>query len=99
MPTVLPPDLSPALPEILLAGGAMALLLLGVFRGEGSARLVSWLSVAGLIAVLVVAGLFGAERRVGFYGMFFTDASAVLPPAPLPPPSAPPPLPALHPPT
>jgi NADH-quinone oxidoreductase subunit N len=77
MPTLALPVLSPALPEILLACGAMALLLLGVFRGEGSARLVSWLAVAVLIAVLVVSGLLGGERRIGFYGMFVTDAFAV----------------------
>jgi len=77
MPTLALPVLSPALPEILLACGAMALLLIGVFRGEGSARLVSWLAVALLIAVLVVSGLFGGERRIGFYGMFVTDAFAV----------------------
>ena len=39
----------PALPEIALACAAMALLLIGVFRGEGSTRLVSWLSVLVLI--------------------------------------------------
>src|SRR5260370_16770494 len=77
MPTVLPPDLSPALPEILLACGAMALLLLGVFRGEGSTRLVSWLAVAVLIGTLVLSGLVGGQHRVGFYGMFVTDAFAV----------------------
>jgi NADH-quinone oxidoreductase subunit N len=77
VPVVLLPDLSPALPEILLACGAMALLLLGVFRGEGSARLVSWLAVALLLAVLVVSGLFEGEHRVGFFGMFVTDAFAV----------------------
>jgi NADH-quinone oxidoreductase subunit N len=77
MPLVAPPALMPALPEILLVCGAMALLLLGVFRGEGSARLVSWLAVAVLIAVLAVAGLTGIERHTGFYGMFITDAFAV----------------------
>src|SRR6266853_2882520 len=77
MPTVLPPDLSPALPEILLACGAMALLLLGVFRGEGSTRLVSWLAVGVLIGTLVLSGLVGGQHRVGFYGMFVTDAFAV----------------------
>src|SRR5579884_167317 len=70
------PDPSPALPEIVLVCGAMALLLLGVFRGEGSTRLVSWLSVALLIAVLVLSATFGAEHRLGFYGMFVTDAFA-----------------------
>src|SRR6266536_153462 len=77
MPTVLPPDLSPALPEILLACGAMALLLLGVFRGEGSTRLVSWLAVAVLLGTLVLSALIGGAHQVGFYGMFVTDAFAV----------------------
>ena len=77
MPTVAPPDLMPALPEIALACAAMALLLVGVFRGEGSARLVSWLAVGVLVAVLVLAGIFETPRRVGFYGMFVTDAFAV----------------------
>ncbi len=77
MPLLPAPDLSPALPEIALVCAAMALLLVGVFRGDGSARLVSWLSVAVLVAVLVLCGLVGIERRVGFYGMFVTDAYAV----------------------
>src|SRR6202140_481147 len=77
MPVVLPPDLSPALPELLLACGAMALLLLGVFRGESSTRLISWLAGLVLLGPLVLSGLVGGERRVGFYGMFVTDAFAV----------------------
>src|SRR5262249_10907977 len=77
MPLVAPPDLLPALPEIVLACGAMALLLLGVFRGEGSTRLVSWLAVVVLLATLAVAGHLGVERRIGFYGMFVTDAYAL----------------------
>src|ERR1700693_2622339 len=77
MPTLALPAISPALPEILLACGAMALLLVGVFRGEGSARLVSWLAVLVLLAVLVVSALIGGERRGRLYGMFITDAFAV----------------------
>jgi NADH-quinone oxidoreductase subunit N len=73
MPHLALSDLSPALPEILLAGLAMALLIVGAFRGEGSTREVSWLAIAALILVLVVADL-GGGRRVGFYGMFVTDA-------------------------
>jgi NADH-quinone oxidoreductase subunit N len=61
----------------VLACAAMALLLLGVFRGEGSTRLVSWLSVAALIATLVLTVLFEVPRQTGFYGMFVTDAFAV----------------------
>ena len=77
MPPVPLPVISPALPEIVLVCAAMALLLVGVFRGEGSARLVSWLAVIVLIATLVLCGVFGLERQVGFYGMFVTDAFAV----------------------
>jgi NADH-quinone oxidoreductase subunit N len=77
MPTVAPPDLLPALPEIALACAAMALLIVGVYRGEGSTRLVSWLAVASLLGTLALAGFFEVPRQVGFYGMFVTDAFAV----------------------
>jgi len=77
MPTTAVPDILPALPEIVLACAAMALLLVGVFRGEGSARLVSWLSVLVLVVILVLAGDVGLDRRIGFYGMFVTDAFAL----------------------
>ena len=70
-------DWSPALPEMLLAASAMALLILGAFRGEGSTRLVSWLAIAALIAVLAIAFAGGSARRIGFYGMFVTDAFAL----------------------
>ena len=71
------PDISPAVPEMVLAAAAMALLILGVLRGEGSTRLVSWLSIGVLILVFVIAALGGGDRRVGFYGMFVTDAFAL----------------------
>jgi NADH-quinone oxidoreductase subunit N len=67
------PDFSPALPEAVLAGLAMALLLLGAVRGERSARLVSWLSVGALLVVLAIAQIMGGARHVGFYGMFVSD--------------------------
>ena len=70
-------DWSLALPEMLLAASALALLLLGAFRGEGSTRLVSWLAILALIVVLAVAFAGGSARRVGFYGMFVTDAFAL----------------------
>src|SRR5271168_2665380 len=77
MSPVAAPDFLPALPEIALACGAMVLLLVGVFRGEGSARLVSWLSVLVLIGILMLAARLGLDRRIGFYGMFVTDAFAL----------------------
>src|SRR3989440_7805191 len=77
MPIVAYPGLAPAVPEVVLVCAAMALLIIGVLRGEGSSRLVSWLSVVVLIATLVIAGVLGGERQVGFYGMFTSDAFAV----------------------
>ncbi|HTV44542.1 MAG TPA: NADH-quinone oxidoreductase subunit NuoN [Stellaceae bacterium] len=77
MPYLTPPDLSAALPEILLAGAAMALLIFGALRGERATRSVSWLAVLSLIIVLAVVLLRGGERRLGFYGMIVSDAFAV----------------------
>jgi NADH-quinone oxidoreductase subunit N len=71
------PAIGPALPEMVLAGAAMALLILGAWLGETSTRLVSWLAIGALILVLLITGLGGDEQRVGFYGMFVTDAFAV----------------------
>jgi NADH-quinone oxidoreductase subunit N len=74
MPALDLPVLSPATPEILLAGAAMALLMVGAIRGEDSWRLVSWLAIGVLIVILIVVESSGAG--VGFYGMFITDAFA-----------------------
>jgi NADH-quinone oxidoreductase subunit N len=71
------PEIVPAIPEIALAGAAMLLLLVGVFRGEGSTRLVSWLSVLVLVGILVLTATFDSARQVGFYGMFITDPFAL----------------------
>src|ERR1700693_5147524 len=77
MPIVPVPDLMPALPEMVLVCAAMLLLLVGVYRGEGSTRLVSWLAVLALIGTLALACIFEVPRTTGFYGMFVTDAFAV----------------------
>ena len=76
MPELGLPVLAPALPEMVLAAAAMVLLILGAIRGEGSARLVSWLAIAVLIVVFLLTEFGGGERRVGFYGMFMADAFA-----------------------
>jgi NADH-quinone oxidoreductase subunit N len=77
MPAIPLPDLTPAFPEMFLAAAAMALLVLGVLRGEGSTRLVSWLAV--LVLLLALFGEFepGLKPRVGLFGMFVTDPFAL----------------------
>jgi len=70
------PDMTAALPELVLVCSAMVLLLIGVFRGEGASKLVSWLSVLALIVTLALAARAGLARHVSFYGMFITDPFA-----------------------
>ena len=67
-------QLQPALPELFLACAAMTLLMLGVFRGDSSTRIVSWLAVAALIvAAILVATLTPASGRL----LLFADMFAV----------------------
>src|SRR5437762_4088403 len=77
MPVLPPPDIAPALSEIILAAGAVALLIFGAISGEKSTRTVSWLAIAVLVVALVVTLAQGGERHLGFYGMFVTDAFAL----------------------
>ncbi len=77
MPNHAVPDFAPAAPEIFLAGAAMALLMLGVFRGDGSSRLVSWLSVLSLIVAFFMVQMLPDGTGITFAGMFITDPFAV----------------------
>jgi NADH-quinone oxidoreductase subunit N len=66
-------DLLPVLPEIVLACGAMFVLMVGAFAGEGSARGVNGLCVAILILVAIIELLLPAGRTVLFNGSFVVD--------------------------
>jgi NADH-quinone oxidoreductase subunit N len=75
-PAFTAPLLRPALPEIILALGAMALVLVGAYRGERSTRLVNLLAL-GLIALALVAVLaLPAGRLTTFSGSFVVDGFA-----------------------
>jgi NADH-quinone oxidoreductase subunit N len=71
--TVEIPTLLPALPEIVLAIGAMLLLMVGVFRGERATKGID----AGAVLVLLLAGLvvvwLPAGKLVTFGGSFVVD--------------------------
>ncbi|AWK85788.1 NADH-quinone oxidoreductase subunit NuoN [Azospirillum thermophilum] len=71
------PDIWPALPEIFLACAGMALLLIGVFRGDGFTRPVSYLAVVVMLLAAVLAMGYGTGRVVTFNGMFVMDAFGV----------------------
>ncbi|MEQ9638666.1 MAG: NADH-quinone oxidoreductase subunit NuoN [Alphaproteobacteria bacterium] len=64
-----------ALPEIVLACAAMALLMVGVFKND-STRLVGWLAVATLAVVAWLVLQLPDERQVTFAGMFVNDPMA-----------------------
>ena len=70
------PDLSPALPEVFLAVAAMALLMFGVMRGDGSTRTASWLSIAVLVAAGLLVVIGPVDGAVTFGGMYVADRFA-----------------------
>jgi NADH-quinone oxidoreductase subunit N len=67
------PNLMPALPEIVLAAGALAMVLIGALKGERSLRLMEIMAVAlfGLAGVLVLTQ---TGKQVTFNGAFVADA-------------------------
>ncbi len=69
-------DIMIAWPELFVAIAAMLLLMFGVFQGNQSTRMISWLGVAVLFiaALLVLAG--PASRIVGFNDLFVVDQFA-----------------------
>lgn len=67
------PALAPAYPELWLALSAMALLMFGVFRGDGSTRAVSWLAVLALLIAIALVATQPAETVATFGGLFVAD--------------------------
>ena len=67
------PALAPLMPEIVLGVGAMALLMIGAYRGERSARLTDVLSILLLIAAGVLVVLQPQGKLVTFGGSFIVD--------------------------
>lgn len=70
-------NLSLAAPELLLALGAMAMLMVGVFNGDRSLKLLTWSAVGLFIAALVLVVGSPTERTVGFNGMFVVDGFSI----------------------
>lgn len=68
-------DLMPVLPEIVLAIGAIALLMYGVFAGEKAAGSVGWGAVGFLILTLILV-VTGPKAASGFAGAFVVDPFA-----------------------
>jgi NADH-quinone oxidoreductase subunit N len=67
------PTLVPLLPEFVLGLGAMALLLVGVFRGEGTARFVDYAAIALLVIAGAILVMLPAGKLTTFGGSFVVD--------------------------
>ena len=68
------PDLMPALPEIVLAVGSLALLMLGVFlRGSNIARTISYACIILLIVTIPVMLISTNEPASTFGGIFIVN--------------------------
>jgi NADH-quinone oxidoreductase subunit N len=66
-------QLLPVLPELVLAVGAMVLLMIGAFRGQGTTALVTGLAVGLLVLVGVLELSLPAGKLVTFGGSFIVD--------------------------
>ncbi|HWA92852.1 MAG TPA: NADH-quinone oxidoreductase subunit NuoN [Rhizomicrobium sp.] len=67
-------DLYVLSPELILAVGALVLLLVGALRGDRSTGLISWLSVALIVASAYMSLVVGNETA--FNGAFIMDSFA-----------------------
>jgi NADH-quinone oxidoreductase subunit N len=65
-------DILVLLPELILAVGAMALLLIGAIGGEKSMPAISWAAIA-LLAGAGVATVLGPDQVTAFHGAFIAD--------------------------
>ena len=66
-------QLLPVLPELVLAVGAMVLLMLGAYRGEGTTKLVTGLAVVLLVVTGVLELMLPAGKLTTFGGSFIVD--------------------------
>jgi NADH-quinone oxidoreductase subunit N len=66
-------QLLPVLPELVLAAGAMALLMVGAYRGQRTTGLVTALSVGLLAVVGLLELMLPAGRLTTFNGSFIVD--------------------------
>src|SRR5215475_1946321 len=66
-------QLLPVVPELVLAAGAMVLLMLGAYRGQGTTSLVTGLAVVLLIVTGVLELMLPAGKLTTFGGSFIVD--------------------------
>jgi NADH-quinone oxidoreductase subunit N len=73
MTAVALPSLATILPELILAVGALALLLVGAFQGPRSINLVNGAAFAILVIAALAAAFQGSATETAFNGSFIVD--------------------------
>ena len=71
------PDYLTALPEIFLAGVSLILLMVGVFLGNRSTNLLTWLCVVAMGAAFIMVLAGSHAYSTTFFGMFVSDSFAI----------------------
>jgi NADH-quinone oxidoreductase subunit N len=67
------PDFLPALPEILLACGALVMLMIGAVRGQKAQGLVEAIAIGLIVCTMLLVLNAGGARVVTFEGAFVVD--------------------------
>ncbi len=75
-PVLTIPDFAPVLPEIILAAGALALVLFGALRGERSGEGMNFIALALLATAFVAVFMLPSERVETMGGSFVVDGFA-----------------------
>ncbi len=70
------PAFGPALPEMLLAAGALVMLLIGAIRGQKAQRLIDMMTIVLLLGALVLVAMQDNARVITFEGSFISDGFA-----------------------
>jgi NADH-quinone oxidoreductase subunit N len=76
-PALTIPIFGPALPEIILAVGALALVMLGAFRGGRSAELINVAAIALIAIAFIAVLLLPSGRTEALGGSFVVDSFAI----------------------
>ena len=72
-----PPQYIIATPEILLAAVSLILLMVGVFAGNRSTNLLTWLSVLAILGAFIAVLTNTHDHTVTFFGMFISDSFSI----------------------
>ena len=71
------PDYLTALPEMFLAAVSLVLLMIGVFLGNRSTNLLTWLCVVAMGVAFIMVLVGSHAHSITFFGMFVSDSFSI----------------------